>query len=57
MDEMSATDIATAIRTGEVRDVVQDFGRVIGDACGRDAFFDVRLPNGQTFRIKVEEMF
>lgn len=55
MDEMSAAGIAMAIRTGEIRDVVQDFGRVVGDDRGRDAFIDVRLPNGQTFRIKVEE--
>lgn len=54
-NEMSAADIAQAIRKGELADAVQDVGMVVGDDRGRDAFLDIRLPNGQTFRIKVEE--
>lgn len=54
-NEMSAASTAQAIRKGELADVVQDMTAVVGDDRGRDAFFDIRLPNGQTFRIKVEE--
>lgn len=55
MDEMSAAAVVKAIREGELAGTVQDFGRVVGDDRGQDAFMDIRLPNGQTFRIKVEE--
>lgn len=53
--EESAASIATAIKNGDLQNIVQDMGRVVGDDRGRDAFMDIRLPSGQTFRIKVEE--
>lgn len=51
----NAGEIAQAIKNGDVTELVQDWGRVNGGANSPDAFVDVRLPNGQTFRIKIEE--
>lgn len=55
MGEMSSTEIAEVIAASFNRDGVPTSRPRGGN--GREDFIDVQLPNGQTFRIRVEEMF
>jgi hypothetical protein len=55
-EDTTATDLAAQIASALVnRSVGVETGGVNGG--GRHGYVDVRLANGQTFRVSVEEMF